>query len=92
VPTATATAPPTATATEPPTATVTSTPTTTPTATATNVPIQQGTRIAIADGEVQGEIDGGSRRSSAFLAAPLGALAGGRQPAVPWTASSWRTT
>ena len=87
VPTATATAPPTATATEPPTATVSSTPTTTPTATATNVPIQQGTRIALADGEVQGEIDGGSRRflGIPFAAPPLGALRWRPpQPAVPW--------
>jgi para-nitrobenzyl esterase len=87
VPTATATAPPTATATEPPTATASDTPTTTPTPTATNVPIQQGTRIALTDGEVQGEIDGGSRRflGIPFAAPPLGALRWRPpQPAVPW--------
>jgi para-nitrobenzyl esterase len=82
-----ATALPTVTATDAPTATSTSTPTETPTATATNVPIQQGTRIAIADGEVQGEVDGGSRRflGIPFAAPPVGALRWRPpQPVVPW--------
>lgn len=87
VPTTTSTAPPTVTATAPPTATASETPTASPTPTATSAPIQQGTRIALADGEVEGTVDGGSRRflKIPFAAPPLGPLRWRPpQPVVPW--------
>ncbi len=84
-PTDTATVPPTDTPTETPTAT--STPTEEPTATPTSA-IQEGTLIDLADGMVQGEIDGGTRRffGIPFAKPPLGDLRWRPpQPPDPWT-------
>jgi para-nitrobenzyl esterase len=74
-PIATATPTPTNTTTATPTATDTSTPTETPTPTPTST-IQQGTLIEIADGLLQGEIDGGTRRffGIPFAKPPVGDL------------------
>lgn len=85
-PTDTATPTPTNTVSATPTPTDTSTPTETPTATPTST-IQQGTLIEIADGLVQGEIDGGTRRffGIPFARPPVGDLRWRPpQPPLPW--------